>query len=57
MQKMFERNELSRDNLRRGGDSTKTCGDCAQWVGQCLKGKWDVLCNSTACEVFEAKKE
>jgi hypothetical protein len=38
------------------GKQDKTCGDCAQWAGRCLKGKWNMLCSSNACESFEPKK-
>jgi len=38
------------------GKQDKTCGDCAQWAGRCLKGKWNMLCSSNACENFEPKK-
>jgi len=49
--------QLSAENFGKnswGRMEEQTCGDC-QWVGRCLKGKWNMLCSSQACESFEPK--
>ena len=70
MREMFERSEssievqrdkrfrrLSTKSLDRTKlDSAKTCVDCAQWIGRCLKGKIGKAASSIACESFELKK-
>ena len=60
MQKMFERNELSREIPYDHNklDSIKTCGSCYFWTGKCRKGegKWNRIAWDMACGSFTPKR-
>jgi hypothetical protein len=44
-------------NQAINGEAIRRCWDCSSWVGRCLRGKFNQIARSKACDEFSPRLE